>query len=42
MKHLLDFLNTLEEHTRIVALIDEEVREILHGGIRQRLILPER
>ena len=39
MKQLLDFLNTLEEHTRIVALIDEVVRDILHGTAR--LVLPE-
>lgn len=40
VKQLLDFLNTLEEHTRIVALIDEVVRDILHGTTRQ-LVLPE-
>lgn len=42
MRQLLDFLNTLEEHTRIVASIDEVVREILHGTARQQLVLPAR
>lgn len=30
MRGLLDFLNTIEMHTRIVAEIDEKVRPILH------------
>ena len=38
MKELLDFLNTLCQHTRIVAQIDEVVRNILDGGVD--LLLP--
>lgn len=31
MKALLDFLNTIEMHSKIVAELDDEVRSILHG-----------
>ena len=38
MEELLDFLNTLNEHTRIVAQIDEVARSIIDGNIE--LLLP--
>lgn len=38
MRSLLDFLNTIETHTRIVAEIDEKVRPILHNEIE--LLVP--
>lgn len=38
MKELLDFLNTLNEHTRIVSQIDDVARRILDGSVE--LLLP--
>ncbi len=38
MRGLLDFLNTIETHTRIVAEIDEKVRSILHK--EKELLVP--